>query len=256
MKLQATLLAIALGSLFSTSALAAGDDADLYTLWDTTNIVDVYGEVDVYGRIHVQGESAAVVDQDQFSLLNLMLGDGDNFASVEGNALRDAFGNIGANVAAGAGNLQANDAALSAIDADNVFASAMVFSSQVTGANIATDFPSGPDNQLIYDAHVGDDALRDASGNIGLNVAAGAGNAQTNALAASVNSEGNLAKASADSEQLSVFNVILAFQDLDNTASMDGNALSGAIGNIGVNIASGAGNAQHNGTAIAVAGGL
>ncbi len=256
MKLQATLLAIALGSLFSTSAFAAGDDAVIDTTWRTSNTVDVFGNVFVNGSIWVGSESAALVDQDQFSLLNLILGDGDNFASAEDDAMSGAFGNIQANIAAGAGNLQANDAALSAIDASDVFASAMVFNSQVTGANIATDFPSGPDHELIYSAHVGDNVLSDASGNIGLNVAAGVGNAQTNALAASVNSDGNLAKASADSEQLSVFNVILAFRDLDNTALLDGNALSGAIGNIGVNIASGAGNAQHNGTAIAVAGGL
>ena len=41
--------------------------------------------------------------------------------------------------------------------------------------------------------------------------------------------------------------------DLDNTASLDGAALSAAIGNIGVNIAAGVGNAQHNGLSIAVA---
>ena len=256
MKLQATLLAVAFGSLLSTSALAAGDDADLYTSWQLYNTATIWGDVEIDGSIWVDGESAAVVDQDQLSLLSLMLGDGDNFASVEDNAMRGAFGNIQANVAAGAGNLQANDAALSAIDADNVFASAQVFNSQATGANIATDFPSGPDNQLIFDAHVGDAVLSEAAGNIGLNVAAGAGNAQTNALAASVNSSGAIAKASADSEQLSVFNVVLALTDLDNTASIDGNALRDAIGNIGVNVASGAGNAQHNGTAIAVGGGL
>lgn len=257
MKLHTTLLAVALGTLCcSTSAFAAGDDADLYSQWTLYNTVTIWGDAEVYGRIHVQSESAAVVDQDQFSLLNLILGDGDNFASVEDNAMMDAFGNIQVNVAAGAGNLQANDAALSAIDGSDVFASAQVFNSQVTGANITSDFPSGPDSQLIYDAHVTDDVLSDAAGNIGLNVAAGAGNAQTNALAASVNSSGSLAKASADSEQLSVFNVIVVGQDLDNTAYMSGDALSGAIGNIGVNIASGAGNAQHNGTAIAVAGGL
>lgn len=255
MKLHTTLLAIALGGLISTPALAEGDDAVIDSTWTLTNTVDVDGDVLVQGTIDVSAESAALVDQDQFSLLSLMLGDGDNFASAEGNALRDAFGNIGLNIAAGAGNLQANDAALSALDGEDVFASAMVFNSQITGANIATDFPSGPDSQLIYDARVTDNVLRDASGNIGLNVAAGAGNAQTNALAASVNSSGSLAKASADSEQLSVFNVVLALQDLDNTATIDSNALRGAVGNIGVNIASGAGNAQHNGLAIAVASG-
>ncbi|MGH8083692.1 MAG: hypothetical protein ACREPV_00245 [Lysobacter sp.] len=256
MKLQATLLAIAVGSLFSASAFAAGDDADLYSQTQLYHTTTIWGDVEVDGYIWTAAESSATVDQDQLSLLSLMLGDGDNFASVEGNAMRGAFGNIQANVAAGAGNLQANDAALSAIDADDVFASAQVFNSQMTGANIATDEPSGPDNQLIYDAHVGDAVLSDASGNIGLNVAAGAGNAQTNALAASVNSDGSVAIASADSEQLSLFNVVLAFGDLDNTASIDGDALRNAIGNIGVNVASGAGNAQHNGTSIAVGGGL
>lgn len=254
MKLQATLLALAVGALFSSSAFA--DDATINTTWTTTNTVSVAGGVPVFGSITIDSESAAAVDQDQLSLLNLILGDGDNSALVEDDAMSGAIGNIQANVASGAGNLQANDAALSISDGDDVFASAMVFGSQVTGANITTDFPSGPDNELIYEAHVGDNALSSATGNIGLNVAAGAGNAQGNALAASIGESGSLVKASADSEQASVFNVILALSDLDNTASMDGMALSGAIGNIGVNIASGAGNAQHNGTAIAVGGGL
>jgi hypothetical protein len=256
MKLQATLLALAVGSLFSASALAAGDDVDMYSSTQLYHSTSIWGDVGFDGSIWVAGESSATVDQDQLSLLSLMLGDGDNFASVEGNAMRGAFGNIQANVAAGAGNLQANDAALSAIDADDVFASAQVFNSQATGANIATDFPSGAVNELIYRAHVGDAVLSEAAGNIGLNVAAGAGNAQTNALAASIASDGSAAIASADSEQLSVFNVVLALGDLDNTASIDGNALRDAVGNIGVNVASGAGNAQHNGTSIAVGGGL
>lgn len=255
MKLHATLLAIALGSLFSTSALAAGDDADIYTNWDMYNSIYVIGDVFAFGVIDVSSESAALVDQDQVTLLNFVLGDGDNFAFAEGDALNAAFGNIGANIAAGTGNVQANDAALSAIDGEQVFASAMTFNNQLTGANVITDFPSGPDANLIYDAHVTDNVLADAGGNIGLNVAAGSGNAQTNALAASVNTSGTIAKASADSDQAAVFNTVLAFIDLDNTAYINGMALSGAVGNIGVNVASGAGNAQHNGLAIAVASG-
>jgi hypothetical protein len=257
MKLHMTLLTIAVGGLFSASAFAQSvpedDNAFLSSSWTLTNDISVLGDITVRGTITASSESGAVTDQDQFSLLNLVLGDGDNSASASGDAMNHASGNIGANIASGAGNLQANDAALSSVDGTRVFASAMVFSSQVTGANIATDFPSGPDNQLIYDAHVTDHVLANASGNIGLNVAAGVGNAQTNALAASVNTSGTIAKASADSDQLSVFNVILALRDLDNTAYMDGNALDNAMGNIGVNIASGAGNAQHNGLAIASA---
>jgi hypothetical protein len=257
MKLHLTLLTIAVGGLFSASAFAQSvpedDNGFISSYWSLSNIIGVSGNVGVTGTINVSTESGAVTDQDQFSLLNLVLGDGDNFSSASGDAMNNASGNIGANIASGSGNLQANDAALSAVDGGLVFASAMVFSSQVTGANIATDFPSGPDNQLIYDAHVTDRVLAHASGNIGLNVASGVGNAQTNALAASVNSAGTIAKASADSDQHSVFNVILALHDLDNTAYMDGDALNHAMGNIGVNIASGAGNAQHNGLAIASA---
>ena len=252
MKVRTTLLAIALGSLFSTAAFAEGDDADIYSNWDMYNSIWVYGDVFAYGDIRVASESGALVDQDQTTFANGSAGDGDNDAFASDNALRGASGNIGANIAAGVGNAQANDVALSSVDGNAVFASAMVFNSQWTYGNGGTD-NGRPDNQLFYNASVGDNVLAAASGNIGLNVAAGVGNAQSNALAASVNSSGNLAKASADSEQWTEFNELLAWCDLDNTASLSGNALSQAVGNIGVNIAAGAGNAQHNGLSIAVA---
>ncbi|MDQ3204914.1 MAG: hypothetical protein M3Q40_00040, partial [Pseudomonadota bacterium] len=238
----------------STAAFAEGDDAEIYTNWDMYNSIYVSGDVTVSGTIDVDSEAAALVDQDQSTSANLSLGDGDNSAAVDGNTLEGASGNLGVNVAAGVGNVQANDTALAASDGRDVFASAMVFSSQSTGPfNVGTDFPSGPDAQLFYDASVGDSALAGASGNIGLNVASGVGNAQGNALAASINESGNIAKASSDSEQTSVLNVLLALSDLDNTASLGGSALSGAVGNIGVNVAAGVGNAQHNGLAISIA---
>ncbi|OHE87893.1 MAG: hypothetical protein A2579_08430 [Lysobacterales bacterium RIFOXYD1_FULL_69_11] len=293
MKLHHTLLAATLLAV-SAPALAVGDDADIYSDWDMLNSIYVIGDVYAWGFIRVSGESAAVVDQDQFTYANGSFGDGDNSASASGDAGRRATGNIGINIAAGVGNAQANDGALTSIDGggsrpddddddDNgggcgpgdrcgggadslvgqnddapasrggVFASAMVFNSQTTESNFGTDLPSGPDSGLFYDASVSDNVLASASGNIGLNVAAGVGNAQTNGLAASVNSSGNLAKASADSEQTTYSNLLLAVWDLDNSASLSGNALGGAVGNIGVNIAAGAGNAQHNGLAIAVA---
>jgi hypothetical protein len=253
-----TLLAAALFA-FTGGALANDDDRDdrddieLESEWELENDIEVDGKVYVGGLIWVESESGAAVDQDQATIANGSFGDGDNDASASGNAMRGASGNIGANIAAGVGNAQANDAAISAVDGSRVFGSAMVFNSQATAANASTDWPSGPDNQLFNDATVGDNVLGGASGNIGLNVAAGAGNAQTNAMAASVNSSGVLAKASADSEQLTLFNELLAKCDLDNTASLGGNALFSAVGNIGVNIAAGVGNAQHNGLAIATA---
>jgi hypothetical protein len=259
MKLKTTLIALAVCGLIASPAVFANDrdddrdDIELESEWELENDIEVEGYVRVGGYIDVDSESGAAVDQDQYTVGNSSWGDGDNDASVSGDALSEAEGNIGANIAAGVGNAQANDAAISAVDGDDVMATAQVFNTQVTAINGATDYPSGPDNQLFNDATVGDNVLGSASGNIGLNVAAGVGNAQSNAMAASVNSSGVLAKASADSEQATLFNALLANCDLDNTASLSGTALSGAIGNIGVNIAAGVGNAQHNGLAIATA---
>ncbi len=251
MKTHLKVLAVALLAI-SAPAMAEGDDATIYTGWDMYNSIWVYGDVFAYGDIRVSSESGALVDQDQTTFANGSAGDGDNDAFASDNALRGASGNIGANIAAGVGNAQANDVALSSVDGNRVFASAMVFNSQWTYGNGATDNGSA-DNQLFYNASVSDNVLASASGNIGLNVAAGVGNAQSNALAASVNSSGTIAKASADSEQWTEFNELLAWCDLDNSASLSGNALSSAVGNIGVNIAAGAGNAQHNGLSIATA---
>ena len=251
MKTHLKVLAVALLAI-SAPAMAEGDDATIYTGWDMYNSIWVYGDVFAYGDIRVSSESGALVDQDQTTFANGSAGDGDNDAFASDNALRGASGNIGANIAAGVGNAQANDVALSSVDGNRVFAAAMVFNSQWTYGNGATDNGSA-DNQLFYNASVSDNVLASASGNIGLNVAAGVGNAQSNALAASVNSSGTIAKASADSEQWTEFNELLAWCDLDNSASLSGNALSSAVGNIGVNIAAGAGNAQHNGLSIATA---
>jgi hypothetical protein len=252
MKLHTTLLAIALASGIALPALAEGDDAVIDSSTYVANQIDVSGRVKVRGKIRVASESAATVDQDQTTLLNSSLGDGDHDAHLGGDALSDAQGNIGANVAAGVGNAQANDTALSAVDGEKVFASAMVFGSQASLGNYAT---TNTDN-TYYDATLDGNALSNAKGNIGVNVAAGVGNAQGNGMAASVNSSGRLAIATADSEQLAISNLLDSDGrrlSLDLYASLDGNALSGAQGNIGVNVASGVGNLQHNGLSIATA---
>jgi hypothetical protein len=85
---------------------------------------------------------------------------------------------------------------------------------------------------------VGADVLRGATGNVGVNVAAGALNAQANQIAL-------VSSPSADVNTL---------QDARATASVSGSssatlgagALSHVSGNIGLNIVSGAGNAQVN----------
>jgi hypothetical protein len=88
-------------------------------------------------------------------------------------------------------------------------------------------------------ASVGTDVLRGASGNIGVNLAAGALNAQANQIAL---------VSTPQAEIVTQQNVhAAAHMTGDSTvASLGAGALASASGNIGINIAAGAGNAQLN----------
>jgi len=253
MKLRHTLLALALTGLFASAPAMAAEDLDDASLENWTWIhdhVDTEGLVLLYGEIEATSRSSATVEQTQTTQGFQSLYGDINLSATLGDALGGASGNIGANVAAGAGNAQSNDAALAALTAADpgVYASAQVFSDQTSLENTAsaTWFNS-------YDASVTDGALAGATGNVGVNVASGVGNAQSNALAASSNSAGSAAYATSDSNQEANGNYIeLDFlPTLDLTASLGGGALAGATGNIGVNVASGVGNLQHNSLAIA-----
>lgn len=278
MKLHHTLLAIAAAGLFAAPAFAqqVPDDDDALLL-NGTIVVDAIatlGYVEVEGQIKANARSGAVVEQSQLTHGSGNIADGENQmdATLGAGALQDAQGNMGVNVAAGVGNAQSNDAALSSIISDNggakphvadngepqaedagLYASAMVFSDQRSDSNKGY-LPSS----VLYTewtADLGDDALAGASGNIGVNVAAGVGNAQSNALAASSNSEGVIALATSDSAQESYWNVLETESGTTHTlsASLGSGALAGATGNIGVNVASGVGNLQHNSLSIATA---
>jgi len=104
---------------------------------------------------------------------------------------------------------------------------------------------------------VGSGVLDGADGNIGVNIAAGAFNIQANALVIASVTTGNLAEATSALLQHSQWNDSV-HEDVTNNVNV-GTALVGATGNIGVNLAAGVGNLQHNSltiaSAIAVAGG-
>ncbi|MFK0378253.1 hypothetical protein [Pandoraea sp. NPDC090278] len=90
-------------------------------------------------------------------------------ATLGADALRDAHGSFGVNIAAGALNVQSNQIVVAqashvSIDTTQTIRNAAT----VTGA---------------MNASLGDRALMGAAGNIGVNVAAGIANAQSNALA-------------------------------------------------------------------------
>ncbi|HZZ10641.1 MAG TPA: hypothetical protein VFE79_08105 [Paraburkholderia sp.] len=87
-------------------------------------------------------------------------------------------------------------------------------------------------------ATVGADALRGASGNIGVNVAAGALNAQSNQIALITTPQAKI---------ITQQNIYAAVQlSGSGQAELGAGASAGMSGNVGVNIASGVGNAQSN----------
>lgn len=250
MNIKTSLLALALAAVAMPAFANGDDDTEFNNDIDLSTDVSTAGGMAVLGLITPSSQSSASVDQDQSTGGQLSLGDGDHSADLEGNALLGASGNIGVNVGAGVGNVQANDTSLAAIDSSLVFASATITSYQESGFNLGGSL--SPDT--FYSANASGSALAGATGNIGLNVAGGVGNGQGNAMAASINSSGELAIASSDSEQISIGNTLLALIDVDTFAVLGGNTLAGATGNIGANIAAGIGNLQHNGLTIASGG--
>ncbi|WGS49095.1 hypothetical protein LFL96_15160 [Paraburkholderia sp. D15] len=139
-------------------------------------------------------------------------------------------------VAAGSGAASAmadTSAALNNDDNATVFGSATLSNVQDVGGNARVG---------ALPAVVGMDALRGASGNLGVNLAAGALNAQSNEIALVSTSHAGI------TTQQNVHAV--ARLDGGASAELGAGALAGMSGNVGVNIAAGVGNAQFNGLVI------
>jgi hypothetical protein len=186
-----TPVALAVAALFlSPVAFAEGNNNDrnhdpvsIKKNVDVTQDVTTAGRVGVGGYIGIDSSSMAVVNDSQVTGSNTGNNNISNFsATVDGNTLNNAKGNIGLNVTAGDNNQQANAGALAAADASFVFGSAdaEAFASQVAMQN--TTHNLGQSNL----ANLGGNALVNASGNIGVNVSAGNSNQQKNDLAVSV----------------------------------------------------------------------
>lgn len=120
------------------------------------------------------------------------------------------------------------------------------------------------DNEVANIHHDNDSAvgsiMEDASGNLGLNVTTGDNNIQDNAAAiAAADAEfvfdGALAIADVVVNQDATYNDTLNMGST-NSSSLGNNALSGASGNIGVNISAGNSNLQKNNLSAAVAPGV
>ena len=168
-------------------------------------------------------------------------------ATTGTNAANGVSGNLGINIAEGISNAQSNDVSLASVDIGNVFGNAQIFNAQSTGGTAKI-------NNFNLNASIGDGSLSGVTGNVGVNVASGIGNVQNNSLAGAVTTTkpGNALTtamvATDDNSQTAGMTVTGQFQ---GTAMLGANSLANASGNIGVNIAGGAGNLQHNGLAIA-----
>lgn len=113
----------------------------------------------------------------------------------------------------------------------------------------------GTNDKVTNTASIEDDVASDASGNIGVNAAAGDNNTQDNAAALSA-ADASFSFGLSDAEvfvnQYGAGNETIN-EGVTNNAYINGNAFSGATGNIGVNVTSGNNNEQKNALAASVA---
>ena len=186
-------LAVAVASLcFASVSVASenghrghhgGEGAKISKNIHVSKYVKYKGEVKVKGTIKIDSLGMAVIDDEQDSDDNLVDSTAlDNNATLDGNAMRNAKGNIGVNISAGDNNVQGNSAALAAADASFVFGSsdAEIFVDQNADSNDTMNL--GVVNSATFTGN----AMRNAKGNIGVNVAAGNSNVQKNAFAGAV----------------------------------------------------------------------
>lgn len=113
----------------------------------------------------------------------------------------------------------------------------------------------GSNTALSNTSSIGDNVGNNASGNIGMNTAAGDNNAQDNAAALSA-TDANFTFGMADGEvfvnQTGMGNATMN-SGVSNSAGIGGNAFMNASGNIGVNVTAGNNNEQKNALAASVA---
>ena len=185
--------------------------------------------------------------------------DGDS-ATVDNDANAGdvtGTGNIGVNVAAGQYNMQQNSGNMSVSgDADPLANGGWSSAATTAYQSLSgTSYGPGTFDLLGYEVPLpySDDNDADSgevsgSGNIGVNVAAGAFNQQQNLMTLAVANNSILSQSTAALWQTAACNYI-SIQNQDNDA--DSGIVSGS-GNIGVNVAAGVGNQQMNSLTAAV----
>jgi hypothetical protein len=175
----------------------------------------------------------------------------------------DSSGNVGVNLAAGYFNMQMNSAAISVSEDSDTEASGGWAEASTTGlqsligvAQFATpgevldedDPEAGGGSNNFRDRNSVLGATITGSGNIGVNVAAGSLNQQANLMTLATASNADLAEANAGLVQTALLSRVEQQDSINSIAGLD---VSGSSGNIGVNMAAGAGNQQMNALTIA-----
>jgi hypothetical protein len=179
-------------------------DVDLKKKLSLSSDIAITGDPTVSGEIQTDSAAIAVIDNRQSISGNLGSNDKlNNTSSINNHVGASAAGNIGMNVAAGDNNAQDNAASLSAADASFSFgmADAEVFVNQNGSGNATLN------RGVTNAASIDNNAFRNATGNIGVNVTSGNNNEQKNALAASVATT-DYAQSSISSNQVSSGNVV------------------------------------------------
>ena len=217
-------------------------EVDLKKKLSLSSDIAITGDPTISGDITTDSAAIAVIDNRQSVSGNGATNDKlKNTGSIGDNVGAAAAGNIGMNVAAGDNNAQDNAASLSAADASFSFgmADAEVFVNQAGSGNVTLN--SGVTNA----AGIGGNAFNAATGNIGVNVAAGNNNEQKNALAASVATT-VYAQSSISSNQVSSGNLISNQGGTEEVGGTTQVSLSGDIsgGYLGIGSGSYSGSSQ------------
>ena len=245
----------------STSTWSSSGTFDETTRADVTYTNDLDASIDVdveydkrlaliggayvRGAIDVNSSAVAVSDPKLLAEQNDATSNGPQSSTVgdvSGN------GNVGVNAAAGFNNVQANMGSIATApgsdshsrdhDANSGWAEATTIAFQKSYSN---DLSQAGSNTARIASVTG-------NGNMGVNSAAGAFNNQANILTMAVVKDGALAEANAGALLVALENSTHATNSAGNTASI---GLVNANGNVGVNVAAGAGNVQHNSLTIA-----
>jgi hypothetical protein len=211
------------------------------------------GSLAANGKTHATSTAAVSATQGQGGNLAVQMVNGSNNVTMSDHALSDASGNIGANMTSGIFNQQQNNLAVSSAK-KAVSSTAATSTKQSLGQNLSASVYNYGSEGNANNTAIGGSSLSNAAGNIGVNQAAGISNQQSNSMAlASVSKKTLKSDASTNTAQNQGQNLAIQVVGGANAVDLTANALQGAAGNIGVNMASGSFNQQQNSTSIASA---